>query len=176
MGRDLKPVQHRAGPLAETREHTRGEGLELGMPTSVSSSKSRPNLLWNGCGRLHPNPLDAPASRWDSERASRPIRTTTSTSPLRQLDRQAQLRPLPVGTRGALLEDHRAPRPSQHVGRRSGGLLVGGHTVDRRPSLSQDRNTPTALIYLASSPHEVAFYRHRWRTTLRALFLEKSAV
>ena len=29
MERDLKPVQHRAGPLAETREHTRGEGLEI---------------------------------------------------------------------------------------------------------------------------------------------------
>ena len=49
-------------------------------------------------------------------------------APAAALDRQAQLRPLPVGTRGALLEDHRAPRLSQHVGRRSGGLLVDGHT------------------------------------------------
>ena len=51
-----------------------------------------------------------------------------------------------------------------------------GLDVDRRPSLSHDRNTPTALIYLAISLHEVAFYRRRWRATLRALFLEKSAV
>ena len=28
MGRDLKPVQHPAGPLAETREHTRGRATE----------------------------------------------------------------------------------------------------------------------------------------------------
>jgi len=49
-------------------------------------------------------------------------------------------------------------------------------SVDRRPSLSHDRNIPIALIYLANSLHEVAFYRRRWRATLKALFLEKSVV
>ena len=127
MERDLKPVQHPAGPLAETREHTRGECLEItgadfGQLFEVEA-KPAPEWLWPFA------PQSSRRSRQQvRQRASRPIRTTTSTSPLRQLDRQAQLRPLPVGTRGALLEDHRAPRPSQHVGLRSGGLLVGGHT------------------------------------------------
>jgi hypothetical protein len=45
--------------------------------------------------------------------------------------------------------------------------------VDRRPSLGHDRTMSNALIDLANSLHEVAFYRRRWRAILKSLFSKK---
>ena len=50
MGKDQKTVQHRAGPLAETREHIRGECLEIGDADFGQlfevEAKPAPEWLW----------------------------------------------------------------------------------------------------------------------------------
>jgi hypothetical protein len=82
--RDLKPVQHPAGPLAETREHTRGECLEIrgadfGQLFEVEA-KPAPEWLWPFA------PQSSRRSRQQvGQRAGQPADPDdTSTSPLRQ--------------------------------------------------------------------------------------------
>ena len=97
MGRDLKPVQHRAGPLAETREHTRGECLEIrgadfGQLFEVEA-KPAPEWLWPFA------PQSSRRSRQQvGQRAGQPADPDDNqhVAPAAALDRQAQLRPLPV--------------------------------------------------------------------------------
>jgi hypothetical protein len=50
---------------------------------------------------------------------------------------------------------------SLNSGRLQGRLFYKAFTVDRYPSLGHDRTKSNALIYLANSLHEVAFYRRR---------------
>ena len=71
--------------------------------------------------RLHPNPLDARASRWADERASRPD-DNQHVAPAAALDRQVQLRPLPVAAPEA-----RSSKITEHLARLS--TSVGGAVV-----------------------------------------------
>ena len=123
MGRDLKPVQHRAGPLAETREHTRGECLEIrgadfGQLFEVEA-KPAPEWLW---------PFAPQSSRRSRQQVGQRAGQTADpddnqhVAPAAALDRQAQLRPLPVAAPEA-----RSSKITEHPARLS--TSVGGAVV-----------------------------------------------